>query len=116
MMTEFKRIDMNASAFLVVAALTLAPSALATSHQTNIPPAVSSTAVTEGEVRKIDMDAKKITIKHGEIKNLGMPAMTMVFVAQDPALLQKVRVGDSVRFTADRLNGVITVTSIEAAK
>ena len=107
---------MNTSAFLIVAALTLSPTAFATSHETNNPRALSSAAVTEGEVRKIDLDAKKITIKHGEIKNLGMPAMTMVFVAQDPALLQKVKVGDSVRFTADRLNGVITVTSIEAAK
>ncbi len=107
---------MNARVLLVVAALTLAPTAFATSHRTNDASAASSTAVTQGEVRKIDMNAKKITIKHGEIKNLGMPAMTMVFVAKDPAMLEKVKVGDSVRFTADRLNGVITVTSIEAAK
>ncbi len=107
---------MNASAFLVVAAMALAPAAFATNHQADTPPAVSSTDATQGEVRKIDVDARKITIKHGEIKNLGMPAMTMVFVAKDPAMLEKVKVGDSVRFTADRVNGAITLTSIESTK
>jgi Cu/Ag efflux protein CusF len=107
---------MNISASLVVAALCWTPTAFATSHQTNSPSAISAETATQGEVRKIDKDARKITIKHAEIKNLGMPGMTMVFVAPDPAMLEKVKVGDSVRFTADRVNGVITVTAIEATK
>ncbi|WP_332774503.1 copper-binding protein [Polaromonas sp.] len=71
---------------------------------------------TEAEVRKVDMDAKKITLKHGEIKNLEMPAMSMVFQVKDPALLQKVKAGDKVKFTADKINGAFTVISMEASK
>lgn len=68
---------------------------------------------TEAEVRKIDKDAKKIILKHGEIKNLDMGAMTMVFQVNDPAMLDKVKAGDKVRFTADRIKGAIVVMSIE---
>jgi Cu(I)/Ag(I) efflux system protein CusF len=73
-------------------------------------------AMTDGEVRKVDKDAKKITLKHGEITNLGMPAMTMVFQVKDPALLDVVRPGDKVRFHAENTNGALVVTQIEAAK
>ena len=73
-------------------------------------------SMTEGEVRKIDKETKKITLKHGDIKNLDMPGMTMVFQVKDAALLDKVKVGEKVRFTADKADGVIVVTSIEAAK
>lgn len=76
----------------------------------------ASTELTEGEVRKIDMDNKKITLRHGEIKNLGMPAMSMVFQVKDPAMLDKIKIGDKVRFTAEKMNGALTVTNIEAAK
>lgn len=69
----------------------------------------------EAEVRKVDAGAGKITLKHGDIKNLDMPPMTMVFQVKDPALLGKVKAGDKVRFTADKLNGAYTVMSIEAA-
>ncbi len=71
---------------------------------------------TEAEVRKVDRDAGKITLKHGEIKNLDMPAMSMVFQVQDKALLDKVKAGDRVSFTADKVNGAYTVMSIEAEK
>lgn len=71
---------------------------------------------TDGEVRKVDLEAKKLTLKHGEIKNLNMPGMTMVFQVKDPAMLEKVKAGDKVRFTAEKVNGVFTVTTIEAAK
>ncbi|HEX5287036.1 MAG TPA: copper-binding protein [Polaromonas sp.] len=71
---------------------------------------------TEGEVRNIDQNAGKITLKHGEIKNLGMPPMSMVFKAKDPALLNKVKAGDKVRFTADQVNGTLTLVSIEPSK
>ena len=70
----------------------------------------------EGEIRKIDKDAKKITIKHGEIKSLDMPAMTMVFQVKDLAQLEQVQVGDKVKFSAEKLGGAYTVTSIERAK
>lgn len=71
---------------------------------------------TEGEVRKIDTAAGKITLKHAEIKNLAMPAMSMAYAVKDPALLQKVKAGDKVNFTADKINGAFTVVSIEPRK
>lgn len=73
-------------------------------------------SMTEGEVRKIDKDARKITLKHGDIKNLEMPGMTMVFQVKDAALLDKVKAGDKVMFAAERADGAIVVTAIEAAK
>ena len=72
--------------------------------------------MTEGEVRKIDKDNQKITLKHGDIKNLDMPGMTMVFKVTDPALLDKVQVGNKVRFVAAKADGALVVTAIEAAK
>jgi Cu(I)/Ag(I) efflux system protein CusF len=70
-----------------------------------------------GQVTKIDESASKITIKHGPIKKLGMDeGMTMVFRAQDPAMLKAVKVGDKVKFEADRVNGQFTVTKIEKVK
>jgi Cu/Ag efflux protein CusF len=70
--------------------------------------------MTEGEVRKIDKAAEKVTLRHAPIANLGMPAMTMVFKVADPKMLDTLKEGDKVRFSADRLNGAITVTDIEA--
>ena len=72
--------------------------------------------LTAGEIRKVDKDAKKITIKHGEIKNLDMPPMTMVFQVKDPAMLDQVKTGDKVKFDAEKLGGAYTVTQIELAK
>ena len=73
------------------------------------------TDMTEGEVRKVDMETKKITLKHGEIKNLDMPGMTMVFQVKDPAMLEKVKSGDKVRFKAEKLNGAIVVIDLQPA-
>ena len=67
----------------------------------------------EGEVRKVDKATGKISLRHGEIKNLDMLPMSMVFQVKDPALLDKVKAGDKVRFTADQINGDYTVMSIE---
>jgi Cu/Ag efflux protein CusF len=68
---------------------------------------------TKGEIQKIDAAQKKLTIKHGELKNLEMPAMTMVFVVADGAMLEKVKEGQAIEFIADRVNGRITVTEIK---
>ena len=71
----------------------------------------------DGQVTKIDESAGKITLKHGPIKKLDMnEGMTMVFKAQDPAMLKSVKVGDKVKFEADRVNGQFTVTKIQKAK
>lgn len=82
------------------------------SHHTT--PAASS--MSEAEVRKVDKAAKKITLKHGEIKNLDMPPMTMVFQVKDPALLEQVKAGDKVRFTADKVGGAYIVLTLESVK
>ena len=74
-----------------------------------------TTAMTEGEVRKIDKEQGKITLKHGDIKNLGMPGMTMIFHVQDKTMLDPIKEGDKVKFVADNLNGQLTVTKIEPA-
>ena len=75
--------------------------------------AQANAALTDGEIRKVDKDAKKITLKHGPISNLDMPAMTMVFQVKDPALLDQVKAGDKVKFAAEKLGGAFTVTRIE---
>lgn len=82
-------------------------------------PAAASPAkdtMSDGEVRKVDLDAKKITLRHGPIPNLDMPPMTMVFQVRDPALLKQVKAGDKVRFSAEKIGGAYTVTGIEATR
>ncbi|MDQ6620672.1 MAG: copper-binding protein [Pseudomonadota bacterium] len=87
------------------------------SQATGVPAAAQeATAGTDGEVRKVDKEAKKITLKHGEIKNLGMPPMTMVFQVKDPVMLEKVQTGDKVRFIAENQNGALVVTDIQPSK
>ena len=68
-----------------------------------------------GEVRKVDRDNQKITIKHGEIKSFDMPPMTMVFTVKDPVLLDAAKPGDKVRFGVAREDGKFVVTAIEVA-
>src|SRR5262249_22156810 len=78
---------------------------------------VAQAPMVNGQVTKIDESAGKITLKHGPIKKLEMnEGMTMVFRVQDPAMLKQVKVGDKIKFDADRIKGQITVTKIEKAK
>jgi Cu/Ag efflux protein CusF len=80
-------------------------------------PLVALAQMTDGQVTKVDESAGKITIKHGPIKKFEMDeGMTMVFRAQDPAMLKQVKPGDNIRFDADKINGQFTVTKIEKAK
>ncbi len=71
---------------------------------------------TDGEVRKLDKGNGKIILKHGEIKNLGMPPMAMVFDVRDRALIDRLKVGDKVRFRASYEGGKYIVTEIQPAK
>ena len=73
-------------------------------------------AMTEGLVRKVDKDAGKLTLKHGPMPSLGMPAMTMVYRVKEPAMLDGVKAGDKIRFQAENVGGAFTVTHIERAK
>ena len=93
-----------------------APQTVTTSTTVSTTTTTVASAMSDGEIRKVDKDQKKITIKHGELKALDMPPMTMVFQVKDPAMLDQVKVGDKVRFNAERLNGAITITAIEFAK
>jgi Cu/Ag efflux protein CusF len=68
---------------------------------------------TKGVVNKVDAKAKKVTIKHEDLKNLDMPAMTMVFRVEDSALLEKLKEGSNVEFVAERVNGKLTVTQVK---
>lgn len=99
---------MNRFLTTLICAVLFAMPAFANKHQL-------SSALTDGEVRKVDLAAKKITIKHGPIENLEMPAMTMVFQVKDPAMLDQVKAGDKVKFEAQKVSGALTVTRIEKA-
>lgn len=90
--------------------------AAAAAPATTVTAAASTLPMVDAEIRKIDLENKKVTLKHGEIKNLDMPGMTMVFQVKDAAMLEKVKAGDKVKFTADKVNGAFTVLTIEPAK
>lgn len=78
---------------------------------------LAQSGLVDGQVTKVDASAGKITLKHGPIKKFDMEdGMTMVFRAQNPAMLKQVKAGDKVRFEADKINGQFTVTKIEKAK
>ncbi len=86
----------------------------ANNHDAHHAPAAAD--MTEGEVRKVDKGAGKITLKHGEIKNLDMPPMTMVFGVKDPALLDLVKPGDKVLFKAVNEAGKFTISGLQVVK
>jgi Cu/Ag efflux protein CusF len=115
---------MKKSALLLCSLLAVAAPALAQSHghghghDSQAAPVQLAQAATERPqvealVRTVDKSARKITLKHGDIPNLDMGPMTMVFQVADPALLDKVKAGDTVRFTADKIKGAYTVLTIE---
>ena len=86
-------------------------------HQAASPAASTGAAdLADGEVRKIDKDTGRLTLRHGEIRNLDMPGMTMVFQVREPALLDKLKVGDKVRFRAEKAGSGYAVTAIEMAR
>ena len=78
--------------------------------------AAQMASMTDGEIRKVDKETGKVTIKHGEIKNLDMPGMTMIFTAKEKSLLDKVQAGDKVKFAAINEGGKMVVTDIQTVK
>jgi Cu(I)/Ag(I) efflux system protein CusF len=70
----------------------------------------------DGEVTRINKDTNKISIRHGPLPHLDMPAMNMVYAVKDPALLDKVRVGSKITFVADKIDGTFTVLSIDSVQ
>lgn len=78
--------------------------------------AAQASDMTDAEVRKVDAEAGKITLKHSEIKSLDMPAMTMVFNVRDKAMLEKVKAGDKVKFKVVNDAGKFTVTDLQVLR
>ncbi len=107
------------SPFLAAAALAFAAHAHA-QHPAHAP-ATSAAAspgaaqYTEGEVKRVDKKEGRISLKHGPIANLDMPAMSMVFHVSDPKMLDQVKAGDKVRFKAAKVGETLTVTEIRPA-
>lgn len=102
--------------FLVAAAAGAQQAPEEGDHASHHPAASAGALLSEGEVRRVDLEQGKVTLRHGPLANLDMPAMTMVFTAADPKLLEGLKEGDKVRFTADRRDGTFIVTAIEAAR
>lgn len=75
--------------------------------------AAVTAAQTEGEIRKVDAAAQKLTVKHGRIENLGMSPMTMVFRVKDPAFLTLVKPGDKVKMSVERVDGALTIVALQ---
>jgi Cu(I)/Ag(I) efflux system periplasmic protein CusF len=106
-----------AAAFAAAAVLAHAQSAPASAAD-RAPTQATSTAApqSDGEVRKIDKAQGKLTLRHGPLENLSMPGMTMVFKVADPKLLDNLKEGDKVKFTAEKINGAFTVTAVQPAR
>ncbi len=117
----------NLKSTLTLSALLMgAPAAFAASHagapmpkdpvKTEAAPAAVAADMADGEVRKVDRETQKITLKHGVIKNLDMPGMTMVFGVKNAALLDNLKAGDKIKFRAEQTGSAITVTEVQPVK
>ena len=113
-MTTIQRL-LTISALAMGVALPMAGHAQVSPSQGQVA-APSSDSITNGEVKKVDPDNGKITLKHGDIKNLDMPGMTMVFTVRDKGQLTKLKPGDKVQFTVVQEGGKMVVTDIQPAR
>jgi Cu(I)/Ag(I) efflux system protein CusF len=98
---------------IVLAASLALSAATAVYAQATQTEAATVDSMSSGEVKKVDKDIGKMTIKHGPLKNLGMDGMTMVFRVKDKSMLDEVNVGDKIHFIAEEPNGQLTVTQLE---
>lgn len=104
------------AAVAVLATLVGVPSIANAQMDQNKMDATQMAPMTDGEIRKVDKDAGKVTIKHGAIKNLDMPGMTMIFTAKEKSLLDKIQAGDKVKFAVINEGGKMVVTDIQTVK
>lgn len=111
---------MKSTTLTLIAGLFLVPQfpALAAGHDHHAMPAGQSMGMAwaDGTVKKINADVGKVTISHGPLANLDMPAMTMVFRVKDPAWLSQIKPGDRIRFVAERQDGALTVTALQPGR
>ena len=115
-MKRFVTTTLIATLGLAAPAIALAQPDHAAHHGGASAPAAADTKLADGTVKKIDKSAGKLTIVHGPLETLGMPAMTMVFRAADPAMLDQVKVGDKIRFAVEKVRGALTVTAVEVVQ
>lgn len=108
------RHTLTLSALLLLAPVAMHAQADDTKRQPDPAAAAATADMTDGEVRKIDLGAGRITLRHGEIRNLDMPPMTMVFNVKDKALLDRLKTGDKVKFRAVQEAGKYTVVDMQA--
>ena len=85
-------------------------------HEAHAGQQAAAPTLVEAEVKKVDKEAGKITLRHGDITNLNMPGMTMEFRTKDAAMLDQVKVGDKVTFAAERVNGAFTIVQLQKAQ
>ncbi len=88
---------------------------------TAVDPAVAAVAgqgivMSDGEIKKVDKETGRLTIKHGPLENLGMPGMTMLFGVKDAAMMVAVKAGDKVKFVAEKVGGRLVVTQLDIQK
>lgn len=113
-MNGFKQF-LTISAIALGVALPMSSFAQATMEPTKAE-ASQQAALTDGEIKKVDLDNGKVTIKHGDIKHLDMPGMTMVFTAKDKNLLSNLKPGEKVKFMVINEGGKMNVTDIQPAR
>ncbi len=108
---------MTLSRLLLAAALAGASAAAFAQHSGHhsAAPAAAAAQMSDGEIRRIDPERGTILLKHGDIPNLGMGAMTMGFKLKDPAAAKDLKVGDKVKFTAEQQGDTLIVTQIRKA-
>ena len=111
-----KAISILTAALLAAAAAHAQQPAPAGDHASHHSGQAAGQPVSEGEVRKVDLAQGKVTLRHGPLVNLDMSAMTMVFTVPDKKLLEGLKAGDKVKFTADKKDGTYIVTHIEVAR
>lgn len=115
-MKRFVTTTLIATLGLAAPAIALAQPDHAAHHGGASAPAAADAKLADGTVKKIDKSAGKLTIVHGPLETLGMPAMTMVFRAAEPGMLDQVKAGDKIRFAVEKVGGALTVTSLEPAQ
>ncbi len=116
MQTKMKFIPVVMAAVLFAIAQGAVAGGPAVEHTSSSATSERAASLTDGEIKKVDRDAGRVTIKHGPLENLGMPGMTMVFGVTDVSVLQSLKAGDKVKFAAGKVDGRIVVTELTVQK
>ena len=116
MKTKLKSIPVVMAAVLIAISQGAVAGGPAVEHTPSSATSERAVSLTDGEIKKVDRDAGRVTIKHGPLENLEMPGMTMVFGVTDVSVLQSLKAGDKVKFAAGKVDGRIVVTELNVQK